>query len=57
MLADYLASGEWQGKAGAYAIQGRAGAFIAHLCGSYTGVMGLPVFETAGLLRGFGLHP
>jgi septum formation protein len=52
----YLASGEWQGKAGAYAIQGRAGAFVAHLSGSYTGVMGLPVHETAQLLRRFGMR-
>ncbi|MES2859381.1 MAG: Maf family nucleotide pyrophosphatase [Pseudomonadota bacterium] len=52
----YLASGEWDGKAGAYAIQGRAQAYIAHLAGSYSGVMGLPLFETAQLLREFGLH-
>jgi len=51
----YLACGEWQGKAGAYAIQGRAQAHIAHLSGSYSGVMGLPLFETAALLRQFGL--
>ncbi|GAB3733923.1 Maf-like protein [Silanimonas algicola] len=51
----YLASGEWQGKAGAYAIQGRAAAFIAHLSGSYSGVMGLPLFETAALLRRHGV--
>jgi len=54
-LDAYLASGEWQGKAGAYAIQGRAAAFIAHLSGSYTGVMGLPLFETAALLRRHGV--
>ena len=54
-IATYLACGEWQGKAGAYAIQGLAQAYIAHLSGSYSGVMGLPLFETAGLLRGFGL--
>ncbi len=53
----YLASGEWQGKAGAYAIQGRAQAHVAHLSGSHSGVMGLPLFETAGLLRQFGLLP
>ena len=52
-IADYIASGECFGKAGAYGIQGRAGAFISHISGSYTGVMGLPVFETANLLRGF----
>ena len=54
-IAAYVASGEPEGKAGAYAIQGRAQAFIAHLSGSYSGVMGLPLFETAGLLRKFGL--
>lgn len=53
----YIASGEWQGKAGAYAVQGRAQAHIAHLSGSYSGVMGLPLFEAAGLLRQFGLLP
>lgn len=52
----YLATGEWQGKAGGYAIQGRAQAHIAHLAGSYSGVMGLPLFETAHLLREFGLR-
>jgi septum formation protein len=51
----YLACGEWQGKAGAYAIQGRAQGYIAHLSGSYSGVMGLPLFETAQLLRQFRL--
>ena len=51
----YLDSGEAMGKAGAYAIQGLAGAFVSHLEGSYTGVMGLPVFETAALLRRFGI--
>ena len=51
----YLACGEWQGKAGGYAIQGRAQMHIAHLAGSYSGVMGLPLFETAALLRQFGL--
>ena len=54
-IAAYLATGEWQGKAGAYAIQGRAAAFIAHLSGSYSGVMGLPLFETAALLRAHGI--
>jgi septum formation protein len=56
-LDAYLATGEWRGKAGAYAIQGRAGAFVAHLSGSFTGVMGLPLHETAQLLRGFGIRP
>ena len=50
----YLASGDWRGKAGGYAIQGPAGAFIPWIRGSYTGVMGLPVAETAGLLQAAG---
>ncbi|MFO1173686.1 MAG: Maf family protein [Paracoccaceae bacterium] len=51
----YLRSGEWQGKAGAYAIQGRFGAMIPWLKGSFTGVVGLPVAETAHLLAAAGL--
>ena len=47
----YLVSGEWDGKAGAYAIQGRAASHIAHIEGSYSGIMGLPVHETAELLK------
>ena len=50
----YLTSGEWWGKAGGYAIQGRAAAHIRLLSGSYSGVVGLPLFETAQLLRGLG---
>lgn len=50
----YVASGEPDGKAGAYAIQGAAQAFIAHLSGSYSGVMGLPLYETSRLLAEFG---
>jgi septum formation protein len=50
----YLASGEWEGKAGAYAIQGPAGGFVAALNGSYTGVVGLPLYETRALLAGLG---
>jgi septum formation protein len=53
-LAGYLASGEWSGKAGAYGIQGRAGAFVTTLNGSYTGVVGLPLYETRALLVGLG---
>ncbi len=53
-LTGYLDSGEWQGKAGGYGIQGIAGAFIASLNGSYTGVVGLPLFETRNLLIGMG---
>ena len=50
----YLASGEWEGKAGGYAIQGRAGAFVTKLSGSYTNVVGLPLHETMTLLVGEG---
>jgi septum formation protein len=55
VIARSLATGEWRGKAGAYAIQGRFEAHIAHHSGSYSGVMGLPLHETVGLLRQFGL--
>ena len=51
----YLASGEWQDKAGGYGIQGLAAAWIKRIEGSYSGVMGLPLYETAALLRGQGL--
>jgi septum formation protein len=54
-IAWYLDSGEWEGKAGAYGIQGRAGAFVARIEGSHSSVMGLPLHETHALLRGFGL--
>lgn len=50
----YLASGEWRGKAGGYAIQGRAAAFVPAINGSYTNVVGLPVVEALGLLHGLG---
>lgn len=50
----YLASEEWRGKAGGYAIQGRAEAFVRSLNGSYSGVVGLPVYETVALLQGNG---
>jgi len=52
----YVASGEPFGKAGAYAIQGRAATFIEHLQGSYWSVMGLPLFETAALLKRAGYN-
>ena len=52
--AVYLASGEWRGKAGGYGVQGRAGAFVIALSGSYTGVVGLPLYETRALLAGLG---
>ena len=50
----YIDSGEWRGKAGGYGIQGRAGGFILDLSGSYTGVVGLPLYETLCLLQGLG---
>ena len=53
-ILNYVASGEPMGKAGAYAVQGRAAAYIEHISGSYSGIMGLPMFETAQLLREFG---
>ncbi len=57
MVADeieaYVGTGEPMGKAGAYGVQGRAAAFIAHISGSYSGIMGLPLYETAQLLRRF----
>jgi len=53
-LCRYIESGEWSGKAGGYAIQGRAAAFVRFLSGSYSNVVGLPLFETAQLLRGAG---
>ena len=53
-IADYVGSGEPMGKAGAYGVQGRAAAFIARIEGSYSGIMGLPLFETAQALREVG---
>lgn len=53
-ISAYLRSGEWQGKAGGYAIQGLAAAFIPEIHGSYTNVVGLPLTETAALLTGLG---
>jgi septum formation protein len=55
-IRDYVASGEPMGKAGAYAIQGRAAAHISHISGSYSGIMGLPMYETALLLRELGVR-
>ncbi len=52
-----LSCGEWRGAAGGYRIQGRAGACVISLIGSYTGVVGLPLYETMGLLAGLGYHP
>jgi len=54
--AAYLASGEWHGKAGGYAIQGLAAAYVRSLSGSYSNVVGLALFETAQLLKGVGLN-
>lgn len=56
-IADYLDSGEWQGKAGGYAIQGRAAAFIGNVVGSHSNIVGLPLFETANLLQAAGYRP
>ena len=51
---NYLADGEWQGKAGGYAVQGRAAAFVRQINGSYSNVVGLPLFETVQALKGLG---
>lgn len=53
-IAAYVAGGEPMGKAGAYAVQGRAAAYITHIAGSYSGIMGLPMYETSELLRAYG---
>ncbi len=53
-MAAYLQTGEWRGKVGGYAIQGQAASFIRFISGSYSNVVGLPLFETAQLLRGIG---
>ena len=53
-IESYLASGEWRGKAGGYAAQGIAGTFIVKLVGSYSNVVGLPLYETMALLEGEG---
>ena len=55
-LENYLASGEWRGKAGGYAVQGLAATFVVKLVGSYTNVVGLPLYETVGLLAGEGFQ-
>lgn len=55
-IDSYIASGEWRGKAGGYAIQGRAGRFVSALSGSFTAVVGLPLQETAFLLRAAGVE-
>jgi septum formation protein len=53
-IADYIAGEEWQGKAGAYAIQGMAARFVRAINGSYTNIVGLPIFETVQMLAGLG---
>ena len=55
-VAAYLAAGEWRGKAGGYAVQGLAGAFVISLHGSYSAVVGLPLYETRSLLAGLGFR-
>jgi septum formation protein len=56
-LDAYIKSGEWRGKAGGYGVQGRAGAFVTELQGSYSAVVGLPLYETLCLLQGLGWRP
>lgn len=56
-IAAYVATSDWRGKAGAYAIQGPAGAFVVRIVGSHPAVMGLPLFETKNLLNGVGWRP
>lgn len=53
-IDSYLASGQWRGKAGAYAVQGLAGSFVVKMVGSYTNVVGLPLYDTVSLLTGEG---
>lgn len=55
-IAAYVGTGQAEGKAGAYGIQGAAERFVRHLSGSYSGVMGLPLFETSRLLKSFGVQ-
>ncbi|MBN9073510.1 MAG: Maf-like protein [Rhizobiales bacterium] len=55
-MESYVGSGEWRGKAGGYAIQGLAGTFVVKLVGSYTGVVGLPLYETMAMLAGEGFR-
>jgi septum formation protein len=56
-IEDYVRSGEWRGKAGGYAIQGRFAAHVTSIVGSHSNVVGLPLYETALLLRGAGVRP
>ena len=54
-IVDYIATDEWRDKAGAYAVQGYAGAFVRKINGSYSNVVGLPLYETLALMKGFGI--
>jgi septum formation protein len=56
-IEGYIASGEWRGKAGGYAIQGQAGAFVSEIAGSYSAIVGLPLNETVAMLEGLGFPP
>lgn len=56
-IAHYVAGEEWRGKAGGYAVQGTAAAFVVSISGSYSGVVGLPLYETVALLQGLGFRP
>jgi septum formation protein len=56
-IEDYMRLGEWRGRAGGYAIQGRAAAFVRWIRGSYSNVVGLPLFETVALLAPLGVRP
>ena len=53
-IEGYISSGEWRGKAGGYAIQGQAGSFVTGITGSYSAIVGLPLYETASVLEGLG---
>ena len=55
-IKTYIASDEWRDKAGAYGIQGKAAVFVRQIVGSYSNVVGLPLFETNGMLKGLGYH-
>jgi septum formation protein len=55
-LEDFLDSNEWEGRAGAFSIQGRSAKFVKFISGSYTNVVGLPLYETDSLLKGLGFR-
>ena len=56
-ITDYIKSGEWQGKAGGYAVQGLAASYVRKIIGSYSNIVGLPLFETSSVLKGLGFFP